>query len=154
MTSEQLATLLKRIRRRRGAVSGCVAQRAAGGARNGADAALVSCGFRPLGKAWIELEESEARLVLRNLLQKDLAYGSRRMGLEDADAYAMEFMSIPDPPRRYFTNGSWLQWFEAIHAGARNRAVGFTGVTDSTFDAGLAAVGGSLAAVLWVQDED
>jgi hypothetical protein len=102
-------------------------------------------GYEGLGQGWHEVNQRQARLILQQILHKDLAYQGKIMGAGTAEEFAHRFLSQFGEKSRYFTNndfadeGPFRQW---------------TPLTKATFDAGVVCLGSKLIGMIWVEDED
>lgn len=98
----------------------------------------------------LEVTAEKAQLILAAILSRDLAYKSEAMSRSRADELAQEFISTQEPRAKFFSNADWSQYFD------RPRPSSFTwdNLTESTFDAGVLAIGEQLASCVWVEDED
>ena len=92
----------------------------------------------------VEHDRASAFSLLRDLLWKDMAYGSECMPRAQAEEMADALLRQHGTPQsRYFSNGNW------------SRREGWNALTESTFDAGLIMAGGdSQYFCIWFQDED
>jgi hypothetical protein len=114
------------------------------------DAAVASLGFQPISTSWREISSSEAVGILRNILNRDLAYNAEIMPGEVAQELAERFCALFPQTARYFTNGGW----RTSLGGEAQSPVSWQPLTDATFDAGIVAVGNGYLGVAWVEDED
>ncbi len=108
------------------------------------DNIAVSNGFLPLGTCWREISRSLAAKLLRRILHRGLAYGTKMMTAYRAETLAARFLALTDSPNRHFTNGTFEQ----------PRDAGWTPLTNATFDTGVLSVSSQRFALLWVEDED
>jgi hypothetical protein len=110
------------------------------------DGLAVAAGLRPLGRAWVEVDENRAHEVLTALLHKGLAYKNEVMPAHRAAWLASEFLrAFGHYDLKCATNTSDLP---------DQMPFGWTPATDNTFDCGLAVIGPLGAGVYWVADED
>lgn len=110
---------------------------------------LALFGLMPLEEALIEVSAERAGAILAALLWKDLAYNYEVMPEARARELADEFLREHATGTRFFANADW-----AAVLRDRPQAFAFTGLTSSTFDGGVIALGDGLAACVWVEDED
>ena len=118
---------------------------AAVSAASAADSFVASHGFRPLGKAWRIIQRSEALDSLYRILFRDLAYQQLLMEEKTARFIAESFLDLFSPHHsRYCTNGSFDE----------RSMLGWTPITEATFDHGIVAFDEEHIGMIWVQDED
>ena len=110
---------------------------------------LALFGLMPLEQALLEIPAERAGAILVALLWKDLAYNYEVMPEARARGLADEFLREHAASTRFFANADW-----AAVLRERPKAFPFTGLTSSTFDGGVIALGGGLASCVWVEDED
>ncbi len=110
---------------------------------------LKSLGFSNANPECVfEIEVGFAVNVLKAILWKDLAYGTALMSEAQAESYAQQFISeYATVESKIYTNGNW-----AIYR--NSNSFSFSGLTESTFDAGIIIVNKEFVACLWVEDED
>ncbi|WP_124479439.1 hypothetical protein [Burkholderia stagnalis] len=82
-----------------------------------------------------EIDESEARCCIAEVLHRDQAYRAELMTVAQAEQLTAEFLEQFGAQARYFTN-NWCS------------------VTDATFDTGVIVIGALQSGCLWVEDED
>jgi hypothetical protein len=110
---------------------------------------LALFGLMPREEALIEVSAERAGAILAALLWKDLAYNYEVMPEARARELADAFVRDQPAPTRFFANADW-----AAVLRERPKAFPFTGLTFSTFDGGVIALGGGFASCVWVEDED
>lgn len=95
-----------------------------------------------------QIERHRAIDVLTTLLHRDMAYGLELMPATDAQRFAVWLLErFPAEGSAFYTNGDWRR---DSHGGSP----GWTPLTASTFDGGVIATSGGLAACVWFEDED
>lgn len=110
---------------------------------------LSMFGLLPQIDALKEVSAGHAQVVLETLLWKDLAYRAEVMPQQRAQDLAREFViSHTDPGTKFFINADWSLYIK------ESNGFSFTGLTESTFDGGVVALGGGFASCVWVEDED
>jgi hypothetical protein len=119
--------------------------------RDVADALVRTLGLRPLGGAWREITRAAALASLRDVLERDRAYGAELMSAVDATSLADEFLDRFDATAQFYTNGTFPQQTEPHTDGW---AGSWDPITQATFDTGVVAVDERAAGLLWVEDED
>ena len=102
-------------------------------------------GLEPLGRAWVDVDESRACAFLTALLHKDLAYKTEVMPERRAHWLAEEFLRAAGCESRFATNSPDIP---------HELPFAWTPATESTFDAGIAVFGETGAGLYWVADED
>jgi len=104
------------------------------------DAIAGAAGIEPLGKAWIEIERSDAQQMLASLLHRGLAYRAELMPAHRAAWLAGEFVSASGVyGGRFATNSDSSSWTPATHY---------------TMDRGLVVINELGSGLFWVADED
>ena len=88
----------------------------------GADAFVERAGFRPIGRAWVELPAAAAA-NLASLLWKELAHHTEVMPRTEADRLAGAFLGQLPPPRRCLTSFPAVAGYHAGDAGGARRAL-------------------------------
>lgn len=121
-------------------------------ARAACDALAEALGFRKLGDEWEELRREEARLVIREILWHDLAYGSPIMEGAAATGFADEFLALFEPDARFFTNARFAE--HHIFVDLYGFAMGSPVIGEATFETGVVAVDRRSAGIVWAEDED
>lgn len=110
---------------------------------------LQAFGLHDLPQDLKVIDSERARLVLRSLLWKDLAYHAECMAestaIEFADRIVTEFVT---PAGKIFTNST--DW-EGYHTAS---VASFNPMTDATFNGGVIVVEPEYAVCVWVEDED
>ena len=106
-------------------------------------------GLAPLPEQLREIEQTEAKGIIKTILWKDLAYSSELI----SEAMAIEranylFSLFYDASVKLYTNGDWDNYHES------GRSAGSNPLTSSTFDAGVLFIGKKFSACIWVEDED
>jgi len=104
------------------------------------------------GATYRAIDLEEARRVLTRILHRDLAYGAEIIPMADAERLASEVLLLV-PDAQLFTNGS----YGSPPAPASNGVTvgpSWNPATSATFDTGVIAVGSSMSACVWVEDED
>jgi hypothetical protein len=119
--------------------------------RAACDALVSALGFRTLGDEWHELRRAEARLVIREILWHDLAYGSRIMEGAAAAGFADEFLAFFEPDARFFTSAAFHE--HQIFVDLYGIATSYP-LTEATFDTGVVAVDRRSVGIVWAEDED
>jgi hypothetical protein len=98
-----------------------------------------------------EIDEPEARRLIRLVLHQDLAYDAKLMSVEKASELTDGFLEqFGTGETRFYTNGKfyergtgrWLNSWTWIPA------------TMATFDTGVLVRGATVSGCLWVEDED
>ena len=84
----------------------CEAPGATNSAVDAIDAFVAEMGFTGLGRMWAEISLDQARAILQQILQKDLAYQLPIMTEKDALGLADRFLAFFDEGIRCFTNGN------------------------------------------------
>jgi len=92
-------------------------------------------GLRDDAECYREIAKPSARLSVRQLLHRDLAYSAEVMPQEQAEQLTERFFEQFGPGARFFT----INWCPA---------------TDATFDEGVLVLGPQRSGCLWVEDED
>lgn len=93
----------------------------------------------------VNIERHAAIEVLTTCLRRDLAYGAELMPGADAQGFAFWLLEqFQTEESAFYTNGNWQSDLE----------IGWTPCTTSTFDGGVIATCGGLAACIWFEDED
>lgn len=109
------------------------------------DGVAEAVGIKPLGRAWVEIDEWHAEEILAKLLRVDLAYGTERMPEHRARWLAREFIG---------GGSGWSARFATNTDGdpcANGRS--WAPATDFTFDRGIVVLSSSGVACYWVADE-
>jgi hypothetical protein len=134
-----------RRKRRAGVVTMLTMARPAGMAsRHVADRLAESAQYSAIGDSWLPLPRDAALQLVHDILARDLAYDDVVMPSTEAQELASRFLAHVGEVAEYFTNGSWLT----------RPDLSWEPLSQATFDAGVVAVGGDSAAMLWVEDED
>jgi hypothetical protein len=118
-----------------------------------ADAFVMQQGMTPLGLDWVLISRSEALFLLTRVLSQDLAYHSRLLHHETAEALADTFLSFFTEEALYFTNGSYHIPPQRTN-GNTVRGASWIPITRATFDTGVIAIDEDRIGLLWVLDED
>jgi len=93
----------------------------------------------------VQIERHTAIEVLTMFLHRGLAYGRELMPGTDAQGFAVWLLEqFQTEESAFYTNGNWQS----------NLWGGWTPCTTSTFDGGVIATSGGLAACIWFEDED
>ena len=92
-------------------------------------------GLRPNASCYRVIDEASARLAMRKLLHRDMAYSAEVMPEQQAEQLTERFFAQFGNGARFFTNN----WCSA---------------TDATFDEGVLVIGSQQSGCLWVEDED
>src|SRR5262245_48376011 len=92
-------------------------------------------GLRNDAGCYREIDEASARLSVRRLLHRDLAYSAEIMPERQAEQLTERFFAQFGSGARFFTNN----WCPA---------------TNATFDEGVLVMGSHRSGCLWVEDED
>jgi len=92
-------------------------------------------GLRGDAECYREIDEASARLSIRRLLHRDLAYSAEVMPEQQAEQLTEQFLAQFGSGARFFTNN----WCPA---------------TNATFDEGVLVMGPDHSGCLWVEDED
>jgi hypothetical protein len=142
MGIESVKALAARLEELRPSATVAACWRAATDPHKALDALVESLGFRAIGKNWRRIDKEQATVLLRRVLERDLAYGAPEMEAEQAEALADAYLGIPGGAE-YFTNGAFSESGWVGHK-----------VAPGTFETGVAWVGGECVGILWVQDED
>jgi hypothetical protein len=109
------------------------------------DELAVAAGLEPLGDGWQEVNAERARSILKSILHRDQVYGVELIPEAQADVLAGEFVRFLGQTARFAVNSpNWMERGSFLWAPA----------TDYTFDAGVAVVSETGAAIYWVADED
>jgi len=112
---------------------------------NIADSFVANLGFKPLGKAWREINRTTASALAQHVLYRDLAYQSRLMEQKTAAFIAEKFLALFSPYTcRFLTNGSINE----------HNMLGWDPISDSTFDHGIVVFDEKNIGMVWVEDED
>jgi hypothetical protein len=95
----------------------------------------------------VQIERHRAIEVLTLCLHQDLAYSSELMPAADAQGFAFWLLEqFQTEESAFYTNGDWWNWSSG--------SVEWIACTTSTFDGGVIATSGRLAACIWFEDED
>jgi len=109
------------------------------------DSFVVSLGFKPPGKGWLQIDRAKAAALVEHILYKDLAYQYPLMEQNKAAFIAESFLALFSTHTcKFLTNGSinekdMLTWDP---------------ISDSIFDHGLVAFDNENIGIIWVEDED
>lgn len=114
------------------------------------DEFVASFGFTGLGDAWIEINIQAGKALVREILYKDLAYGSAMMPENEAAMLTERFFALFDASVRCFTNGNLV----VRDANPTEVPGSWDPITEATFDAGVVCLSSSRIGILWVEDED
>jgi hypothetical protein len=118
---------------------------AAGSPESIADSYVAGLGFKQLGKAWRVIDRAEALRCLQHILYHDLAYQQPLMEQKTAQFIAESFLALfSSYDCRFCTNGSFDE----------RSMLGWTPITESTFDHGVIAFDAKSIEMIWAQDED
>jgi hypothetical protein len=110
-----------------------------------ADSFVASLGFKQLGKAWRVIDRAAALGCLQHILYHDLAYQQPLMEQKTAQFIAESFLALFSAyDCRFCTNGSFDE----------RSMLGWTPITESTFDHGVIAFDEKRIGMIWAQDED
>ena len=91
------------------------------------------------------IDRDEALRCLQHILYHDLAYQQPLMERKTAQFIGESFLALFSPyDSRFCTNGSFDE----------RSMLGWTPITDSTFDHGIIAFDEKSIGMIWVQDED
>lgn len=109
---------------------------------------LNNLGFVSDLKYLREIDHADATLVIKEILWKDLAYGSEMMSEKEAHDAAIELIdTYSEQGTEFYTNGDWVNYHS-------KSGCSFSPLTEATFDAGVIIRSQEFAACIWVQDED
>lgn len=111
---------------------------------------LSAFGLHSKPDGLVEVAAEKAQSILAAILSRDLAYESDAMPRTRADELAREFVSAQEPGAKFFSNADWSQYFDRPIPSS----FAWDNLTESTFDAGVLAIGERLASCVWVEDED
>jgi hypothetical protein len=126
----------------------CSCMRVWGGV--GVGPVLSAFGLHSKPDGLLEVAAEKAHSILAAILSRDLAYKNHAMTRSRADELAREFVSAQEPGAKFFSNADWSQYFDRPIPSS----FGWNNLTESTFDAGLLAIGERFASCVWVEDED
>jgi len=112
---------------------------------NIADSFVESLGFKPLGKAWRQIERANANAIIEHILFQDLAYQYPQMEEKTAAFIAENFLALfSHHSCRCYTNGSINE----------QNMLGWDPISNSTFDHGIVAFDDKNIGIVWAEDED
>ncbi len=106
--------------------------------------------FKGLSDGWIQVSIQSAKVIVREVLLKDLAYRVTMMSEDEAALLTDRFFALFDGPVRCFTNGNLV----VQDADPTEVPGSWNPITEATFDAGVVCLGNSRIGILWVEDED
>ena len=108
--------------------------------------------FHAIGDSWIQIDRTEATLIVARILHRDLAYGGEMMEAPIATVLSEQFMAKSfSNTSQFFTNATWAI---AGPERGRERIREFQPATNSTFDTGIVGIDDKQIGMIWVQDED
>jgi hypothetical protein len=96
-----------------------------------------------------EIAKNEAILILTALLWKDMAYGSKIMGFQQARELAKRFINQDGNRSKIYTNSDWSNNEEGEYV-LRSWSPG----SGATFNAGIIILSPDSVACVWIEDED
>ena len=111
-------------------------------------------GLRDDPSIYHDIDEADARRLMRIALRRDLAYGAELMSDARAAELADRFIAAFGADARYCTNGSWHLPPVVARDGRSGHGPGWIPATDATFDTGVLAIGKVRSGCFWVEDED
>lgn len=100
--------------------------------------------FQGIGEAWREIDPGMAAVILRRILEFNLAYSSREIDEMNALKICGSFLNLFRADARFFTNGSFS------HHGWSGRGR----VAKATFETGVIGIDSTNIGILWCHDED
>ena len=98
-----------------------------------------------------EVASDKAAQVLAAILHQDMAYKTEAMPRARAEQLAYEFVASQEAGAKFLVNADWSEYFAPKQGPS---SFGWKGLTESTFDAGVLAIGQRYASCVWVEDED
>ncbi|WP_129632248.1 hypothetical protein [Candidatus Oscillochloris fontis] len=115
------------------------------------DALAREEGYQPLGANWIEVPRRIALKILTHLIASELAYPTEVVTTEQATDLATQFLTLFNPPARYFTNGACSGPF-AVYDLAGEEVLGWRSLSAAPFDNGVIVVNAERVGMLWAED--
>ncbi|EFO81120.1 hypothetical protein OSCT_1043 [Oscillochloris trichoides DG-6] len=115
------------------------------------DALAREEGYQPLGTNWIEVPRRIALKIATHLIASELAYPTEVVETEPATDLANQFLSLFNPPARYFTNGACSGPF-AVYDLAGGEVLGWRSLSAAPFDNGVIVVSAERVGMLWAED--
>jgi hypothetical protein len=107
---------------------------------------LALFGLQPHDDRMVQVDASRAQRVLAMLLRRSFVGEVETMRPDRALEIAASFVAdVGGETATFFTNGYWDN---------DERRHGWTALTDAVFDGGLVARGPSIAACIWIEEED
>ena len=108
----------------------------------------------PTPETYEEITRDEAIVTVQLLLHRSLAYNVIAMDMVESRQLAERFISECDAQSKFYSNvGS--QFAQRVQSGGDDFGnYWHRPATESTFDAGVIAVGATQHACFWVEDED
>lgn len=110
-------------------------------------------GLRDEPSSYKEIDEPDARHLIRSVLHRDMAYSWEIMPEARAAELADRFLAQFGPGTRYYSNGNW-HLPPVVQPNGVICGPSWDPVTTATFDTGVLAIGPRCSGCLWVEDED
>jgi len=95
MNAAVVDALASRLRELRPAAMFAVLSRADSNSYEALDRLANLVGFRAIGRKWLRIDKDQATLLLKRVLESDLAYDSVEMDPDQAKLLADQFLEIP-----------------------------------------------------------
>ena len=110
------------------------------------DAFVTRLGYKAINDQWIEINISDARHIIVQILKEDLAYNYECMSEKEANTFVEEIFTTlnVDQGAQFFTNGNYYE----------EQGNSWCPITNATFDTGVLILNGQKINLVWVEDED